>query len=69
MAIKYEDECVGCPPEMGCLGSACPNRNVPHYYCDGEDCGEEFLANELYDYDGEMLCVDCLLKQFKKVGD
>ena len=27
--IKYEDECVGCPPERGCLGSVCPNRNVP----------------------------------------
>ena len=37
--IRYEDECVGCPPEMGCLGSICPNRNVPHYFCDY--CGEE----------------------------
>lgn len=68
MAIKYEDECVGCPPEMGCLGSACRNRNVPHYYCDGEDCGEEFHPSELYHFEDEMLCVDCLVKHFQKVG-
>lgn len=68
MAIKYEDECVGCPPELGCLGSACSKRNVPHYYCDGEDCGEEFHPTELYHVDDQMLCVDCLVKQFEKVG-
>ena len=37
--IRYENECVSCPPEMGCFGSACPNRNVPRIYCD--KCGEE----------------------------
>lgn len=60
---KYEDECVCCPPEMGCLGSACPNRNVKHLYCDKckADC------EELYDYDGEELCEECLLDSFKKI--
>ena len=53
--IKYEDECVGCPPERGCLGSACPNRNVPYYYCD--ICGEE--VDSYFDIDGEMVCDDC----------
>ena len=40
--IKYEDECVGCPPEMGCLGDSCPNRDVKHLYCDKckADCEE-----------------------------
>lgn len=37
--VKIENDCVGCPPEMGCLGSSCPYRDVPHYYCD--DCGCE----------------------------
>lgn len=37
--IRFEDECVGCPPEMGCLGDGCRYRNVPHIYCD--ICGEE----------------------------
>ena len=61
--IKYEDECVGCPPEMGCIGDSCPNRNVPHLYCD--KCGEE--CEELYLYDKEELCEDCLKKQFRTI--
>ena len=52
--VRFEDECVGCPTEMGCLGNSCPYRNVPHLYCD--KCGEEF--DELYDLDGEQLCAD-----------
>ena len=57
-----ENECVGCPPEMGCLGSSCPNRNVTRFYCD--HCGEE---EELYYYDGEELCIDCIKKTLTKV--
>ena len=61
--IKYENECVGCPPEMGCLGNICPNRNVMHLYCDKckDDC------EELYVFDGEELCRDCLLDSFEKI--
>lgn len=29
--VTYENECVGCPPEKGCLGSTCPYRKVKHY--------------------------------------
>lgn len=53
--IKYEEDCVGCPPEIGCLGSSCPNRNVPHTYCDR--CGDEA---QLYQFSGEQICKDCL---------
>lgn len=57
--IRIENECVGCPPEMGCLGSCCPNRNVKRIYCD--ICGEEI------DYDSSRwddsvdyhVCEDC----------
>ena len=59
---QIENKCVGCPPEMGCLGSGCPNRNVIRYYCD--ECGEE---GTLYEYDGEELCADCLLEAAPKV--
>ena len=61
--IKYENECVCCPPEMSCLGSGCPNRNVKHLYCDKckADC------EELYDYAGEELCEECLLDLFNKI--
>ena len=56
------DECVGCPPEIGCFGSNCPYKNVVRFYCDR--CGEE---NKLYHYDGEELCEDCLIKEFDVV--
>lgn len=59
---KLENECVGCPPEIGCFGSSCPNRNVPHYYCD--KCEEEA---PLYHYDGQELCIDCIEKELEKV--
>ena len=61
--IRYENECCGCAvPGYPCMGSACPNINVKHLYCDKckADC------EELYDYDGEELCEDCLLDSFKK---
>ena len=61
--ITYEDECVGCPTEMGCMGSACPNRNVPHLYCDR--CKEE--VDDLYEWDGKQVCIDCIVKSLKKV--
>lgn len=59
---KIENECVSCPPEMGCLGYSCPNRNVTRFYCDR--CGEE---ETLYHYDSEEICADCLLKEFDVV--
>ena len=43
--IKFEDECVGCPTELGCIGEACRYRNVPHVYCD--ICGEEIFPDEV----------------------
>lgn len=61
--IKYENECVGCPPEMGCMGSSCPNRNVPRFYCD--KCKEE---EELYEFDGEQLCIECIKERLVKVN-
>ena len=50
--ITYEDECVGCPTEMGCLGSACQNRNVKHLYCD--KCDDD--VEKLYKYVGQEIC-------------
>lgn len=66
MAVVYKDECVSCG--LPCLGNSCPNRNVPHYYCD--ECKKEFEADELFitEDDGD-LCLDCLLKGFKTVSE
>ena len=63
MAIRYENECVGCPPDMGCLGVACPNRRVPHLYCD--KCKNE--VETLRNYDGDQWCEECILKEFDEV--
>ena len=63
--IRYENECVGCPPEMGCLGDGCPNRRVPRYYCD--KCGEEI--DSYFDIDNEMVCDDCAHDIFMEMYD
>ena len=62
--IKYENECVGCPESMSCIGYNCPNSKVPHLYCD--KCKEEH--EELYVYDDEQLCSHCILNNFKRVS-
>ena len=65
MSKWYEDDCVGC--DIGCIGSACSNRRVAHYDCD--ECTDEFVPSELYDYEGEMLCSKCLLDRFTTIAD
>lgn len=61
--VVYENECVGCPTELGCLGEACKNRNVPHCYCD--ICGDE--VDILYDVAGKELCSNCALDELDTV--
>ena len=63
MAIRYEDECCGCAvPAYPCMGDACPNRNVPHFYCD--KCDED--VEELYETENGQLCAECVLGMFEK---
>ena len=57
-----ENECVDCPPELGCLGDSCPYKNVPRFYCD--ECEDEVT---LYEYDGEELCLECIAKRLQIV--
>lgn len=61
---RIENHCVGCPKEMGCMGSACPNREVKVTYCDC--CGEQI--DEIYDVNGQDLCEECLKETFRKGG-
>ena len=61
--VKIENDCCNCATgSYPCLGNSCPRRNAKHYYCD--KCGEEDL---LYDFDGQELCVDCILGQLEIV--
>lgn len=55
---QIENDCVGC--DLPCIN--CGRDKVEHFYCD--KCGEE---ETLYEYDGEELCEDCLLKAVPKV--
>ena len=57
MSVRYENRCVGCPPERGCMGDACRYRNVAVFVCDR--CGED-IEGDVTEIDGEMLCEDCL---------
>jgi hypothetical protein len=66
--IKYENECCDCAtPAYPCIGELCPNRRVPHYYCDEcrSECDGEY--EHLYEYYGEELCLDCIEKRLTKV--
>lgn len=67
--IEYIDECVGCPPEMGCLGNSCSYKNQPYLVCD--ECGtvmDDSAGEYLYEYDvDQQLCLDCLSKHFTKI--
>lgn len=57
--IKFENDCVGCP--QGCIH--CGRESVPYLCCDECECEYE----ELYEYNGEQLCEDCLLEHFNKI--
>ena len=57
--VKYENECVGCG--LPCID--CGRKNIKHLYCD--KCGDD--VETLYNFLGEELCEDCLLKTFEKI--
>lgn len=64
---RLENDCCECAtPGYPCKGDSCPNRNVPHYYCD--KCKDEYTADTLYIYDGEELCKECLLGKFETIA-
>jgi hypothetical protein len=48
---------------MGCRGNLCQYKNVPIWICD--KCGEEEV--DLYEYEGQELCEECLLQAVPKV--
>lgn len=58
MARTIENECVGCER---CVN--CGRKEVMTYRCD--DCGD--CDCDLYEYEGEELCGECVLKRLPKV--
>jgi hypothetical protein len=60
--IVIENECVGCPPDLGCIGNSCPYLRVPRFYCD--ECKDE---TKLYWFENEQLCIDCVEHRLERV--
>lgn len=58
--VVIENECVNCG--LPCLYTSCPYYEVEHYLCDR--CGEE---DTLYEYEGEDLCISCIIDQLTVV--
>ena len=52
-----EDQCVGCPDELGCIGDSCKYKNVECFYCD--NCSDQAM---LYEFEGRQLCIECIKK-------
>lgn len=64
--IEVTNDCVGCATDAyQCIGSACPLRNVTHYICD--ECGADVDEGSLYYFDGEQLCIDCIVERLEVV--
>lgn len=75
--VKVVSNCVDCPPEIGCIGSACPYAKGYEYICD--EC-HGYAEYQLKDT-GEMFCEDCFrdylyslateqqVKDFEENGD
>lgn len=61
---QYQNDCCGCAVTgYPCTGK---HKRVAHWYCD--KCGDEFEPEELYVYDCEELCKDCLASKFQTVA-
>ena len=56
MGVRYENQCCDCG--LPCLGSSCPYKKVPIWYCD--ECGDEGIT--LYEVDGKEVCEHCAIK-------
>ena len=66
MSIRYENHCNDCAGAgHPCQGNLCSLRRVPVHYCDTPKCNNE-LGDEIYEVDGDELCLDCLKKRFRK---
>lgn len=54
---RIENDCVRCPT---CIN--CGAKQQEHFYCD--ECKEE---SDIYHFEGEELCIECISKRLIKV--
>ena len=57
MRVK-DNACYGCPECVNC------GRNRDYYYHECDQCGS---TEQLYEFEGEELCVECILERLDKV--
>lgn len=58
--IVEKNDCVGCG--FPCNSDGCPYNRASHLVCDC--CGEE---TDLYYFDNQELCAECILDRLEKV--
>lgn len=63
-SVMDKGNCVGCPPEMGCLHDACAMLWETHIICDM--CLED--VDKVYRVDGTDICEECLEKAFTVIN-
>ena len=61
MIIK-ESGCVDC--DLPCIYQTCPYYEITRYLCD--ECEAEDI---LYNFDGQELCAECILKRLPKINE
>lgn len=59
--IRYESGCVDCG--MPCMGRACRHYEQAQVSCD--ECGKD--DENIYEYDGRQLCIECIEDSLTKV--
>lgn len=62
--IQTENHCIGCPKDIGCIGTACRYVNVVVCYCD--ECGND---EAIYEINGQDFCANCVEEYLKNVFD
>ena len=59
--VRVESGCIDCG--LPCLYGACPHYKVVIYECDS--CEDE--TDNLYLFDGQQLCIDCIEHKLERV--
>ena len=59
--VRVESDCCDCG--LPCIGTSCKYYDIVTYICD--HCNDH--VNELYYFDGQQLCIDCITDRLEKV--
>ncbi len=64
--VGFINNCCNCAtPSYPCQQELCPNRHVKIYICD--KCKSTVDFGELFYFDGDELCIDCIQSKLELV--